>query len=128
VGRSSLASTRVDLSLPKFRFETASIKLGQVLQALGMKSAFDVGSADFTGLGHADDVLYIGEVFHKAMVGLDEKGVEAAAATAVVMKAGSVGQPEPPKTFRADRPFFFAIVDEPTGTTLFAGRVSDPTK
>jgi hypothetical protein len=70
--------------------------------------------------------LYIGDVIHKAMIGLDEKGVEAAAATAVSMVG--LGIPSDKKVFHADRPFFFAIIDEPTQSVLFVGHVVDPTK
>jgi serpin B len=125
--RAGLKATPVELQLPKFRFETASIKLKETLQALGMLTPFQVGVADFSGIGHTDGPLFIGDVFHKAMVGLDEKGVEAAAATAVVMNAGSAGPVDPPKQVHANRPFFFAIVDEPTSSVLFAGHVADPT-
>ena len=31
--------------------------------------------------------------------------------------------PKPPKEFKADRPFLFAIRHNPTGTVLFAGKV-----
>lgn len=124
--RAGMVTQSVRFSVPKFKFETASLKLKDVLVALGMSKPFQMGVADFTGIGHTDGALYIGDVIHKAMVGLDEKGVEAAAATAVVMKAGSA--PGEPKVLRADRPFFFAIVDEPTNQVLFAGHVADPSK
>lgn len=125
--RAGLKATPVELQLPKFRFETASIKLKETLQALGMRTPFVVDAADFSGIGHTDGPLFIGDVFHKAMVGLDEKGVEAAAATAVVMFAGTSAPVDPPKQVHANRPFFFAIVDEPTSSVLFAGHVADPT-
>ena len=47
-------------------------------------------------------------------------------AAAVIGKAGSVG-PMNTVTIAADRPFFFAIRDLPTGQILFAGRITDPT-
>jgi serpin B len=122
----SSPSSSVHLALPKFRFETAALSLSTALKALGMKAAFIAGQADFSGMGSTGNPLYIGDVFHKAMVGLDEKGVEAAAATAVVITAAS--DPVVEHTLRADRPFFFAIVDEPTRTVLFAGHVTDPMK
>jgi serpin B len=124
--RDGMTFQTVDFSVPKFKFETASLKLKDVLESLGMTKSFQAGVADFSGIGHTDGPLYVGDVIHKAMVGLDEKGVEAAAATAVVMKAGAM--PTEPKTVRANKPFFFAIVDQPTNQVLFAGHVADPSK
>ena len=124
--RTGVANQMVDLRLPKFRFTSSSISLTTALKALGMKAAFIAGEADLSGMGSTGNPLYVSDVFHKAMVGLDEKGVEAAAATAVLVSDASVVLPQ--MTFHADHPFFFTIVDEPTGTTLFAGRVTDPTK
>ncbi len=80
-------------------------------------------SADFSGITK-DESLFISDVVHKAMLGIDEHGVEAAAATAVVM-AGS-GVPDP-VDFDVDRQFFVGIVDK-TNTVLFAGHIVDPTK
>ncbi|HEY6207304.1 MAG TPA: serpin family protein [Chthoniobacterales bacterium] len=82
----------VDLSLPKFRFEPPTIALGDVLQNLGMKSAFDQprGSANFDRIAprKPNDYLYLSNVFHKTFIAVDEKGTKAAAATAaVVMRA-----------------------------------------
>jgi serpin B len=118
------ANATVEIAVPKFHFETPSLSLRNALGALGMKAAFD--AADFTGIGQSDIPLYIGDVIHKAMIGLDEKGVEAAAATAVSML--ELGIPSDKKVFHADRPFFFAIIDEPTQSVLFVGHVVDPTK
>ena len=119
-------SSSVRLALPRFRFETASISLKPALQALGMKTPFVAGAADFSDMGTTGNPLFIGDVLHKAMIGLDEKGVEAAAATAVAIR--DLSAPMADHTLRADRPFFFAIVDDPTSTVLFAGHVTDPTK
>ena len=49
------------------------------------------------------------------------KTSEAAAATAVVMKGGSM-----PSPLIVDRPFIYVIRDVATGSILFAGRVVDP--
>ncbi len=55
---------------------------------------------------------------------VNEKGTEAAAATAVHM----FGRAAPPKTpeFRADHPFLFLIRHKPTGAVLFVGRLLNP--
>ncbi len=122
---SRLSSAKVRLSLPTFRF-TSGFQLGDALEGLGMRLAFDAQNADFSGMT-ATERLWIGAVVHKAFVAVDEKGTEAAAATAVLMRAGSAPRPEPVVTFNADHPFLFVIRHEPTGAILFLGRVADPT-
>jgi len=73
--------------------------------------------------------LYISEVVHKAFVDVDEKGTEAAAATAVIMDVECVPteSAQEPVIFRADHPLIFIIRDKKTGIMLFMGRVMDPT-
>jgi serpin B len=117
----ALAETQVDLALPKFSIETKA-ELGAILAALGMPTAF-ADAADFGGITTAER-LAIAEVIHQANIDVDEKGTEAAAATAVVMRA--TGMPAEPVTVRVDRPFVFALRDVPTGAILFLGRVGDP--
>ncbi len=118
-----MAGADVNLALPKFVFTTASVRLSNALIGLGMADAFDPGKADFTGMTK-EKPFYIGDVVHKAMVAVDEHGVEAAAATAVMM-AGS-GLPTEVKQVNVNRPFFFGIYDQPTSTWLFLGHVTDP--
>ena len=81
----SMQSTPIALGLPKFSF-TTDFSLHDQLQMLGMTDAFDPNKADFSGMTGNHD-LYIGDVIHKAFVAVDEKGTEAAAATAVIMQA-----------------------------------------
>jgi serpin B len=94
-----------------------------------MRSAFDRDRADFTGIANPPnkaDRLFISQVFHKGFVRVDEKGTEAAAATAVSM-ARAGGMPAEPRPFKADHPFSFVIRDNASGLILFLGRVLDPT-
>lgn len=121
----------VDLSIPKFKFEPPTIQLGERLQALGMKSAFDQprGSANFDRIAprKPDDYLYVSQVFHKTFIAVDEKGTEAAAATAVVMaRTSAMVKKTPPIEVKVDRPFLYAIQHVPSGACLFIGRVTDP--
>ncbi len=127
----ALAPAKVLLALPRFEVDPPeSIALKEVFLTLGMKIAFDRAKADFTKIADPPspaDRLFIGNVFHKAFVKVDEKGTEAAAATAVVMpRAG--GAPEQPKQVTVDRPFLFFLRDRQSGLILFAGRVVDPQK
>jgi serpin B len=127
--RAALADQRVAVSLPRFTIDPASpMALSGALQALGMKAAFAPDAADFSGIvtpATPEQRLYLSEVFHKAFVKVDEKGTEAAAATAAVMRATGAA-PAPPVEFMADRPFLFLIVDQASGLVLFMGRVTDP--
>ena len=121
----------VSLFLPKFRLEPPTLSLGDALKSLGVKDAFDIprGSADFDGMAprKPDDYLYLSDVFHKTFFALDEKGVEAAAATAVVMmRATCMPIQRDPVEVRVDRPFLFAIQHVPTSTCLFLGKITDP--
>ncbi len=127
----ALAPTRVAVALPTFKIEpAASLSLGDDLKALGMKRAFERGRAEFFGIASPPepaDRLFVGAVFHKAFVKVDEAGTEAAAATAVAMPRGGRPPPAaPPVEFRADHPFLFALRDAKTGLLLFVGRVTDP--
>jgi serpin B len=112
----------VALALPKFK-TTAEFELSKVLAAMGMPDAFAAGKADFSGMDGTRE-LFISRVVHKAFVDVDEKGTEAAAATAVIMKRESA--PVSPVSFRADHPFVFLIRDNRTGSVLFLGRLADP--
>ncbi|MCK5760529.1 MAG: serpin family protein, partial [Candidatus Delongbacteria bacterium] len=67
----------------------------------------------------------ISAIIHKTFIEVDEKGTEAAAATAVVMRMKSARPQESPE-FRADHPFFYFIRENSTGTILFTGRMNDP--
>lgn len=122
----------VKLQLPKFKLEPPLMRLSEALIGLGMKSAFDEpeGSADFDRMAprKPDDYLKISEVFHKTFLELDEKGTEAAAATAVVMMRpmSFAGEKPKPIEVRVDRPFLFAIQHRPSGACLFLGRVTNP--
>jgi serine protease inhibitor len=118
---SALANEWVALAMPRFETET-SAKLNDDLIALGMPTAFDSGAADFSGMTDQER-LFIALVAHQANITVDEKGTEAAAATAVAI-AGSV--PPPPIAMTLDRPFLFALRDRATSAILFLGQIVDP--
>ncbi len=127
-----LQTRGVDLHLPKFKLEPPTITLAEKFEALGMKTAFDKpqGSANFDKMAprKPNDYLYISQIFHKTFIAVDEKGTEAAAATAVAMMAGTAlrSPPPPPIEVKVDRPFVYAIQHVPSGVCLFLGRVTDP--
>jgi len=109
--------------LPKFRLEY-SVELNQPLQSLGMKTAFDMDKADFSGIAPQ---LFISHARQKTFVEVKEEGTEAAAVTGIAVEAGGMMMP-PPNPFQmiVDRPFLFLIEDRQTGTILFMGVMFDP--
>ncbi len=117
----TLAEARVHVKLPRFR-TMGSCRLREALLALGIRSAF--GGADFSGIA-TNEPLVVGDVVHQTWIQVDEKGAEAAGATAVVLKRGGEAA-KPVHTFTADRPFAFTLRDRRTGLVLFLGRVDDP--
>jgi serpin B len=116
--RSKLNPGRLLLRMPKFRVET-ELPLVESLKALGLVDAF-TGAADLSGMT-AEEALRIQDARHKAFVAVDEKGTEAAAATAVVGGPTSM-----PPELVVDRPFLFLIEDVDTQAVLFLGRIVDP--
>jgi serpin B len=125
-------SVMVQLSLPKVSFTSPTFSLATALQAMGMPQAFDRTTADFKGLctnPPDGDNLYISDVLQKAMIAMQEAGVEAAAATSVLVSGAAVAV-TPPKaiSMNVNRPYVVSIVDVPTRAVLFLGHVVDPTQ
>jgi len=118
----NLTQEKVDVYIPKFKMEKRYI-LNKPLIDLGMKDAFDMSLADFSGMAESKD-LYISKVIHQSFIEVNEEGTEAAAATAVIMSGKAIA----PMIieFKADRPFLFIIRDIKTNTILFMGRFVEP--
>ncbi len=108
------------VGLPRFEMDYNK-DLKSILKEMGMEKAFDE-RADFRAMSPEGHHLYIDEVYHEAVIEVDEKGTEAAAVTV------TPGMGEPPEPFEviADRPFFFVIRDDDAESVLFAGAVTDP--
>jgi serpin B len=119
-----LQFTDLKLSVPKFK-ATSRFNLAQTLSDMGMPVAFSPGGADFSGMTGFRN-LYISDVIHQAFINVDEKGTEAAAATAVVGRSMAAMPSPDVKYFIADHPFVFIIRDNATGSILFMGTVMNP--
>ncbi len=115
----------VNLSLPRFDISTGA-SLQAVLEALGIKRAFDLGSAELNGI--SDGPLFISEVIQKVRVQVNEQGTRAAAATMVAAADGAMMFEQIPVNMTCDRPFVMLIVDNQSGAICFAGVVSEPGK
>ena len=121
----------VIVTMPKFKIE-AQFGLGNTLISMGMKAAFNGKMADFSGLAsretmQRDGNLYISAVIHKAYVDVNEEGTEATAATGVATSSAAA-VPTTPIIFRADHPSMFLIRDNRSGSILFIGRVTNPSR
>lgn len=112
------------LGLPRFKVEYKT-ELSEVLKAAGMPCAFDDSCADFKKM--IEQNAMITRVLHKTFLEVNEKGTEAAAATAVEMSVTSAPMnPKPPFEMVCDRPFVVAIRDDKTDAILFVGAIVDP--
>jgi serpin B len=118
----------VILTMPRFRFETPALSLGDALAGMGMPEAFS-DNANFSGISLEKPGLKIDDIVHKAFIEVNEKKTEAAGVTVAIMEAASL-QPTapPPVEMRIDRPFIFLIRDTQTNTILFVGRLLEPTE
>ena len=108
----------ISIKLPTFHIES-SFDLTDSLKSLGIKEAFNKDKADFSPMFGAK-FAYLDTVLQNTYINVDETGTEAAAVTAIGVKATSL--PSEPIPFVADHPFYFAIVDEINNEMLFAGQ------
>lgn len=119
--RRDLRRTQLSLRVPRFEAR-ARFDLIPILRRAGVTSAFG-GGANFRGISPRGSGLFIDQAVHEAVVKVDEKGAEAAAATGVTLsRSMSTERPE----LHLDRTFLYAIEETATGTILFAGYVQDP--
>jgi len=120
----NMSSKKVNVTIPKFKVEY-SITLNDILKQMGIKKAFG-GQAEFVKMFTTNSVdnFYISQVLQKTYIDVDENGTEAAAATAVILKATSARpQPEEIIDFVANKPFTYFIRDDESGEVLFLGEI-----
>jgi len=120
---------QVNLKLPKFEI-SFDRELNKSLENMGLKSAFDAVSADFSGIGEnglvqSENNLYIDLVRQKAKIIVDEEGTEAAAATGIMMRFAAA-RPQDAKNVWFDRPFLYIIMDMDKEIPLFIGIFDRP--
>ena len=121
---SNTRETPCYIGIPRLKLEYG-LKLNDALKAMGMEVAFDRLKADFSKMLPDPPGGYIGNVVHKTMVEVNEKGTEAAAATSVEIKLKSA-MPVQPAEVIVDRPYLIAVRDDESGMILFIGAIYDP--
>jgi len=115
------------VGLPRFKLEYG-VYLKSILSRIGMGVVFDSVRARFERLAPPSPPLWVDEIIHRALVEVNEEGTVAAAVTATVTVGVALHPVSPPPPFEmiVDRPFFFVICDDLSGTVLFIGAVNDP--
>ncbi len=121
--KDSFCSKEVSLTMPRYKMEYGIKLLNNTLAKLGMGIAFGSG-ADFSGISGYPG-MFISKVLHKAVIEVNEKGSEAAAATVVEMMESAMPIEEITE-FIVNRPFFFVIADDRSGSIIFMGKVVEP--
>ncbi|EFA09184.1 serpin peptidase inhibitor 18 [Tribolium castaneum] len=125
VPQHELKRTFLNVVLPKFRIESL-INFVDILTKLGVKKVFDEKEADLSGIAGEKGDLVIDKIAQKTFIDVSEEGVEAAAATYVLIAVPISAPLEQPKNFIADHPFIFYI--KVKDLIIFAGRVTNPSK
>ena len=127
---SQFSQREVSLVMPTFELQY-SVELKNALEQLAMGIAFDEDRADFSRMTVSSVPVFISYLTHMAVVEVNEEGTEASTGSFVIFaETQALDEPDasiPPIPFIVDRPFFFAIRDNQTGTVLFMGVVVDPT-
>lgn len=123
------ASVRV--TVPKLSVETSFTdnELVDFLCDRGATAVFNAGSGALGDMFAKDEGAFVSDIIHRAKLGLDENGIEAAAVTAVAVAKGGISQ-EPKIEFLADRDFGFFVYTSPSDWTpdeivLFEGIVRE---
>ncbi|KAK0096551.1 hypothetical protein PV326_005172 [Microctonus aethiopoides] len=115
-----LKDTELILQLPRFSIES-KINLKPALESLGIRELFNF-NANLSGI-LPNGGARVRNVVHSAKIEVNEQGTVASAATAfaIIPLMGATHD-----IVRVDRPFLFLIVDRPSSTIIFAGRVIQP--
>lgn len=111
--------------MPKFKIETQTISIKDMLINLGMVLPFS-DLADFSNIFGSGHDIFISDVLHKAFIEVNEEGTEAAAATVIIFDESSVGGGSEEIILYFNKPFLFFIREVSTSEILFAGKLINP--
>ncbi|XP_009874760.1 PREDICTED: alpha-1-antiproteinase 2-like [Apaloderma vittatum] len=114
-----LFQSLISLYFPKFSI-SGSYEITNTLSKMGIVDVF-TNQADLSGITGTSE-LKVSKVVHKAALDVDESGTEAAAASAVEIMTASL-----PPTIEFNQPFLLLIFDRDTNSTLFIGKIVNPT-
>uniref|UniRef100_A0A8C4VMP5 Alpha-1-antiproteinase-like n=1 Tax=Gopherus evgoodei TaxID=1825980 RepID=A0A8C4VMP5_9SAUR len=110
----------LNLYIPKFSI-SGSYDVKLLFEKMGITDVFS-SHADLSGIAGTSD-LHVSQAIHKAVLNVHENGTEAAGATAIVVTKLL----RPSTTIKFNRPFVVMIVDKATLSTMFMGKIVNPT-
>ena len=120
----SKTNNGLEITIPRFSFEY-NLKLKEDLMKLGITDAFDINLADFSSM--ANEKLFVSDALHKADIDFTEKGIKAAAVTAMILQnTAIIEEPTSPEVIKIDKPFMYFIQDKNTKEIWFVGTVYEP--
>ncbi len=111
---------RGEVWIPKLKVES-NIDLKPVLEDVGLEALFNRPNLS----GIASGGLVVSSVIQKTILEMDEKGVEAAAATAIGVSRSAAPRP-PAFSVKLDRPFIAILKENKFNNVLFLGSVKNP--
>lgn len=100
-------ATNVKLSLPKFEHRNR-IDLAKIFKKMGIIDLFS-NNANLEMISKNSE-LAVDKIIHEAIVKVDEKGTEAAAATALVMKSMAMMPPKNLIEMNVNKTFYYSII------------------
>uniref|UniRef100_A0A8C0R163 Serpin family A member 4 n=1 Tax=Canis lupus dingo TaxID=286419 RepID=A0A8C0R163_CANLU len=115
-----LQKRKLELHFPKFSI-SGSYQLNEILPKMGFVDLFS-RQVDLSGITKEKKL----QVFHKAILEVDEVGTQAAAATGIFTTFLSAWHNH--RVLWFNRPFFVVIFSTNTQSILFLGKVVNPTK
>lgn len=125
------SQAQISWSVPRFATSSSFDDLVECARQLGVIDVFDAANSDMfknmiVSENSVDAGFYISDALQETRIELDELGVEAAAYTALTVRATSLApESEEVVEFVLDRPFVYAITAS-NGAPLFVGVVVNP--
>jgi serpin B len=110
------------VSIPRFKIETPSIRMDEILKKLGVSAIFSA-AADFSKMSSAMKSKPVDAYLHKTFFSLQENGQ---AAPKAKPKSGLFGIGLRHTTI--NRPFGFLVVENKTNAICIMGQVTDPSR
>jgi serine protease inhibitor len=119
----ALKKTYIDLSLPRFKM-MSNYSLIPYMKGLGANKMFKVG-ADLSAIAGKKD-LFVSDIVHRTLIGLNEEGTEAFSATAGEEESLVSGFDEKePLEVKVNQPFMYIIRDNTNSVILFIGVITN---